>query len=135
MGQIVVDRGPTVSTVFPFAGNLVPAIGVTVGGAGGVVRLRGSSHMRNGAAVADGFQLWLVKNGVEIADTRREVRAPALTWIFLSVEHVDLAAAIGDVYALGAIANVGGASVSIETNQASLEVEARQLVTTLTVTP
>ena len=124
---LIIDRGPQAQLVLTGGIDIIPNIAVTVSGAGGTVRIRGCSHMRNGeAAIASGLILYIYKDGVAMLNAFREVRAPALTWIFNSVEIIDTAAAIGSVYTLRAAALATGAAITIESApspQASLEVE------------
>lgn len=134
MGQIVVDRGPTVDLVLTSALVAVPNIGVTVGVVGGVVRVRGSVTVANTTAALVTYGFRLAKNGMAITESIRDLVLLASSHHFTSLETVDSVALPGDVYTFLVSATPFGSGTFTKAGQCSLEVEARQLGTTLTIT-
>ena len=135
MGVIVVDRGPAVGFALAIAMAAIPDIGVTVGVAGGAVRLRGSVIFTNGSAAVSTYNVGLRKNGAVFDLSLRQIEIASTHRVYVSVEAVDEVAVPGDVYTIWVASNPAPGNTSVVSGYSSLEAEARQVVTTLTVSP
>lgn len=124
MAKMTVDVGPAADQTVVVAIAAVNNIGVTIADRAGPVALRAGVTVDNAGAGANTCTVSMRKNGVIIASTTRSIVMIAVSRQSMVLEHVDLVAAVGDVYALQA--NVAAVVVPtlLLTNQSHLVVEA-----------
>jgi hypothetical protein len=124
MAKVTLDVGPAANQTVVVAIAAVNNIGVTIQDRGGPVALRAGLTVDNAGAGANTLTTSLRKNGVIIAVTTKTVILVAATRQNVSLEHVDLSATVGDVYAIEA--NVAAVVVPtlLIANQCHLLVEA-----------
>lgn len=124
MAKVTLDVGPAVNQTVVVAIAAVNNIGVTIVDRGGPVALRAVLTVDNAGAGGNTLTASIRKNGVIVAGTTRTAILVAVSRVAVVLEHVDLVAAVGDVYAL----EVNVAAVVVPTlliaNQCHLAVEA-----------
>lgn len=123
MAKITVDVGPAAAQALAVGVAAVNNISVAIVDRGGPVRLSGRFAVNNPAASTPTVTMALRKNGVQIASTVRTMVMVASTRNHCGIEHVDLAAAVGDVYTMEAATSAAVASHELRANENSLTVE------------
>jgi cytochrome P450 len=124
MAQITVDIGPAAAQALTVGVAAVANIGVSIIDRPGPVRLAGNFTVNNPAASTPTVTAALRKNGLQIAATVRTLIMAASTRVPIHVEHVDLAAAVGDVYTMEIATSAAVAGHELTVNQSSLTVQA-----------
>ena len=123
MAKVTVDVGPAAAQALG-AVAAVNNIGVTIQDRPGPVRLSGVLTINNPAASTPTVTGAIRKNGVQVASTVRTMVMTASIRMPMVIDHVDLAAAVGDVYTLEAATSAAVAAHELTVNQTSLTVEA-----------
>lgn len=123
MAKIVLDLGPAAQQAIAAAPAAVNNISVTIVDRGGPVYLSGVIECHNGSAASRTYTAAILKNAVQVASTVRAIEVATLLRAQVTVEHVDLAAAVGDVYQLEIDADTADAASVIEINKAHLIVQ------------
>lgn len=123
MAKIVLDQGPAAQQAIPATAAAVNNISLTIVDRGGPVKLSGVIECHNGSAASRTYTAAIRKNAVQVASTVRDIEVATLLRAQVILEHVDLAAAVGDVYQLEIDADAADAASVIEINKAHLVVE------------
>ena len=123
MPKVTVDVGPAAAQAL---GAVAPVnnISVAIVDRGGPVKISGAFVVNNPAANTPTVTVAVRKNGVQIASSVRTAIMVASSRVSIPVEHVDLAAAVGDVYTLEAATSAAAANHELTANQTHLTVEA-----------
>jgi len=124
MAKITIDVGPVAAQALAAAETLVNNIGVTIADRAGPVALRAMFTVNNPAASTPTVTCSIRKNAVEIASTVRTILFAASTRMQMLTEHVDLVAAVGDVYTLAIETSAAVANHELTAGQTHLVVEA-----------
>lgn len=124
MAKSTLDAGPAADFTVVVAPAAVPNISVAVVDRAGPVALRASVTVDNAGAGANTCTLSIAKAGVAIANSTRTIVMIAASRQNVSLEALDLVAAVGDVYTIRA--NVAAVVVPtlLLVNQSHLVVEA-----------
>jgi len=122
MAKVTVDVGPAAAQALG-AVAAVNNIGVTIQDRPGPVRLSGVLTINNPAASTPTVTCAIRKNGVQVLSTVRTMVMTASIRMPIVIDHVDLAAAVGDVYTLEAATSAAVAAHELTANQTSLTVE------------
>lgn len=124
MAKVTVDVGPAAAQALTAGLLPVNNISVAVVDRPGPVMLRGTLTINNPAASTPTVTAGLRKNGVQIATTVRSMVMTASIRMPIYIEHVDLVAAVGDVYTMEIVTSAAVAAHELTANQSSLTVEA-----------
>lgn len=124
MARATLDVGPAVDQAIPAAPAAVNNIGVVIVDRAGPVVVRGIIECHNGSAAARTYTAAIRKNGVQIASTLRQIEVATTLRAQVVVEHVDLAAVVGDAYTLEIAADTADPASVIVANRAHLLVAA-----------
>ena len=124
MAKVTIDVGPAAAQAIPAVETLVNNISVAIVDRGGPVALRALFTVNNPAASTPTVTASIRKNGVEIASTVRTLVMTASIRVPIYIEHIDLAAVVGDVYTLAIETSAAVAAHELTANQSSLTVEA-----------
>ena len=124
MAKVTVDVGPAVAQALTVGVQSVNNISVAVVDRAGPVRLTGQFAINNPAASTPTVTMALRKNGNQIAGTVRTMVMVASSRNNYPIDHVDPAAAVGDVYTMEAATSAAVAVHELRANENSLTVEA-----------
>lgn len=124
MAKVTLDVGPAANQTVVVAVAAVNNIGVTIQDRNGPVALRASVIVDNAGAGANTCTVSMRKNAVLIPNTTRSLVMIAASRQSVTIDHVDLAAVVGDVYALEANVAAVVTATLLLANQTSLFVEA-----------
>lgn len=124
MAKVTLDSGPVAVQALTVGQLPVNNIGVTIVDRGGPVRVSGAFTVNNPAASTPTVTAGIRKNGVQIASTIRTLVMVASSRVPIHIDHIDLAAAVGDVFALDVQTSAAVAGHELPANQTSLTVEA-----------
>ena len=123
MAKVVVDVGPAAAQALTVGIAAVNNIGPTVIDRGGPVLLRGVLTVNNPAASTPTVTAALRKNGVQIASTVRTLVMVASQRVQMYLDHIDPAAAVGDIFAMEINTSAAVAAHELTANQSSLSCE------------
>lgn len=124
MAKVTVDVGPTAAQALTVGIAVVNNISVAVIDRAGPVKLSADLTVNNPAASTPTVTASLRKNGVIIATTSRTLVMVASSRVPIHIEHVDLAAAVGDIFQIEVNTSAAVASHELTAGQTSLVVEA-----------
>lgn len=124
MAKATLDRGPAAQQAIPAAPAAVNNISVAVVDRAGPVKIEGLIECHNGSAASRTYTAAVRKNGAQVVTTLMSVEVATLLRAIVPVVHLDLAAAVGDVYTLEIDADAADAASVIEINGAVMIVEA-----------
>jgi hypothetical protein len=124
MAKVTVDIGPVAAQALTAGIVAVSNIGVTIQDRSGPVRVIADFTVNNPAASTPTVTASIRKNAVTIATTTRTLVMVASSRVPMHIEHVDLAPAVGDVFALEIQTSAAVATHELTANQTSLTVEA-----------
>jgi len=123
MAKVVVDVGPAAAQALTVGIAAVNNIGPTVIDRGGPVRLEGVLTVNNPAASTPTVTAALRKNGVQIASTVRTIVMVASSRVQMLLDHIDPAAAVGDIFTMEVNTSAAVAAHELTANQSSLVCE------------
>lgn len=102
MAKVTIDVGPAVDFTVLVAIGEVPNMSVAVVDRAGPVAIRAGLTVDNAGAGANTFTGSIRKNGVSVVGTVKSLVLIAASRQCVTLEHVDLVAAVGDVYTIEA---------------------------------
>ena len=124
MAKVTVDVGPAAAQAVPGVAAAVNNISVAVVDRAGPVRVIADLTVNNPAASTPTVTAAIRKNGVQVASTVRTLVMVASSRVPMHIEHVDLAAVVGDTYTIEIVSSAPVAAHELTANQTSLTVEA-----------
>lgn len=124
MAKATLDIGPTAAQALTAGMVAVSNIGVTITDRVGPVRVEARLTVNNPAASAPTVTAAIRKNGLQIVSSVRSLVMVASSRAALVIDHIDLAPAVGDVFALEVQTSAAVAVHELTAGQTSLYVEA-----------
>lgn len=124
MAKTTIDVGPAANFTAVVAAAAVPNMSIAIVDRAGPVAIRAGVTVDNAGAGFNTVTLTIAKNAVAIAATTRTIVMIAASRQNVSLEHVDLVAAVGDAYTIQANTAAVVVPILLLANQCHLVVEA-----------
>lgn len=124
MAKATIDVGPVAAQALTVGIVAVSNIGVTIQDRSGPIKLDAVLTVNNPAASTPTVTASIRKNGVAIASTTRTLVMTASIRVPIVMQHIDLAPAVGDVFALEVATSAAIAVHELTAGQSHLLVEA-----------